>query len=195
MKKILLALIIITSVNAEITHTQIHDAIGEGVKNISKSVYDASKSIFRRATNTRTEEEICISRETELRKREAKNWWDLWRENTAMIKILIKHKINYNVLVKRYREKKINLSELKRKSCSEKYFNYLLQSTKAKNKIENKNKILKKLINANGLSKYTKSIYERTKTKEENKYQNISETIIAKKNLKEQMQRAIKDMN
>ena len=197
MKKILISIIFTTLYsNAEIINqTVMEEIMINAFKEVGKSVIDESSSIARRITNTRTKEETCKSKEAKLRQKSSKYWWDTRKENQKMIKILIDKKINYSLILKQARIKQIDLAKLKRESCSESYFDYALQRKKADNEIESKNKILKKLITANGLNIKTKSLYEQTSIERKKTYKKLNMTITKNRNLNEDMERAMMDVN
>jgi len=171
------------------------DAFLTGFKRAGEGVIKSGEYLLRRATNTRTAEQMCWSKQSKLQKSSAKYWWDLWRENQKMIKILIDKKINYSLVLKQARPKHIDLTQLKRESCSEAYFDYALQRKKTDSEITEKNKILKRLITANGLNIKTKSLYDQTSIERKKTYKKLNMTMTENRNLDEEMKKAILDVN
>ncbi len=101
------------------------------------------------------------------------------KENQELKKLLKKRHINYEYPMKNMRREE-NIKKIKNFiTITEKREIYILKK---------ENQELKRIININGIT-------IEKKNQKNIKYENVSETIIAKKNLKEQMRRAMKEVD
>jgi len=147
---------------------------------------------FRQITNTRTPEEECN-----------REWWKYFREsshiistlsneNRKMERILSNHYINHRLITKqKTKNVYIDINELKKHSCSQKYFEQLVQKETRIKQEKIKNETLRKLLMQN------KIIVEKevTFTIKENETTQDEERKTAKKDLKLQMQQGMSEVN
>jgi len=147
---------------------------------------------FRQITNTRTPEEECN-----------REWWKYFRksshiisilsnENRKIERILSDHYINHQLITKqKTKNVYIDINELKKHSCSQSYFEQLVQKETRIKQEKLKNETLRKLLIQNKIIVKKELVF----TIKENKTTQNLERETAKKDLKLQMQQGMSEVN
>lgn len=147
---------------------------------------------FRQITNTRTAEEECNRKWWKYFKTSAHTISIISNENIKIERILSKHNINHRLIIKqKVKNVKIDIDELRQRSCSQKYFEQLIDKETRIKKEKLKNETLKKLLTLNNITIKKEPLFIVNKKKIVEKEERIS----AKKNLKLQMQQAMSDVD
>jgi len=147
---------------------------------------------LRQVTNTRTPKEECNREWWKYFKRSSHIISIITRENRKLEKVLSKHHINHRLITKqKTRSVKVDIDELRKLSCSEKYFEQVVQKETRIKKEKLKNEALRELLETNRIlvKKRASFIINKNKITEKRERKN------AKIDLKLQMQKAMKDVN
>jgi len=185
MKKLFIIIFTLTTVYSEPLNIDGLLDIEDMSKTMGSMFSQGLSKGFRQVTNTRTPEEECN-----------REWWKYFRKSNQTIsiistknrkieRILYNHHINHRLITKqKTRNIKINMDELRKRSCSQKYFEQLIQKETRIKKLKLKNKALRELLRVNNIivKKEPLFIIDNKQIREK------QERIIAKKHLKLQMQ-------
>jgi len=140
---------------------------------------------LRQITNTRTAEEECN-----------REWWKYFKKSSHIISILSNenrkieqtlssHHINHRLVTKQKTNNvNIDMNELKKHSCSQRYFEQLVQKETRIKQEKLKNEALRKLLEANKIIVKKEPVF----TIDKNEITKELERATAKKDLKLQMQ-------
>ncbi|MDQ7085916.1 MAG: hypothetical protein Q9M36_13840 [Sulfurovum sp.] len=158
MKYYLIPLILASMLNAQtmLTSEMIYDSMGKAVSSLGAE----TASAFRRLSKTKTPKEKCITAWWDYFNYSSKKIYDLNKENISMKNILRKKLINYAVILKgKNRNIKVDINNLRKKSCSQEYFEQIIQKEKRIAEETNTNKILHRLMKARNLTLDKKHVY------------------------------------
>jgi len=97
-----------------------------------------------------TKEQLCNKEWWAYFRKSSKIISDIQKENTKIKRKLGKRNIDYGTVLKqKIKPVKLNLSKLKKESCSQNYFNQLKQKEKSIKEVTQENVILKELMRVN----------------------------------------------
>ena len=149
MKKILLIITIISSINASDHATELGDAFAGGM---IQGFTDMGEMIYNTISNpTSSIEKLNCSREYgKFYNQSVKEYWKYRYENDDIKKILRDRHINYYTILK-YKTKRYqpNYKKIKEQSCSKSYFNMRVRQEKSVFRAKEENRILRELAKAN----------------------------------------------
>jgi len=192
MKNIFITIITLVLVHAEPLNIDGLLDIEDISKETGKMVVKGLSKGFRQVTNTRTPEEECN-----------RKWWKYFKKSTHIISIistentkiertLSQHHINHKLITKqKTRNIEVNIHELRKLSCSQRYFDQLVQKETRIKKEKVKNKVLRELLKINNIMIKKEPLFIVSKKNREKKQERTN----AKNNLKLQMQQAISEVN
>jgi len=145
-----------------------------------------------RQVNTRTPEEECNREWWKYFKRSSHIISIITSENRKLEKVLSKHHINHRLITKqKTRNVKVDIDELRKLSCSEKYFEQVVQKETRIKKEKLKNEALRDLLETNRILVKNEPLFIINK----NKITEKRERRNAKIDLKLQMQESMKDVH
>jgi len=139
------------TINNTLSHKQIQDPLESMNKNLEKigiNKIEAPNLIS--ITPKFTKEQLCNKAWWAYFRKSSKIISDIQKENTKIKRKLGKRNIDYGTVLKqRIKPVKLNLSKLKKESCSQNYFNQLKQKEKRIKEVTQENVILKELMRVN----------------------------------------------
>ncbi len=147
MKNLFMIIFAITIVHSEPLNVDGLLDIEDMTKTMGSMLSDGLSKGLRQITNTRTPEEECN-----------REWWKYFRksshiisilsnENRKIERILSNHYINHRLITKqKTKNVYIDINELKKRSCSQKYFDQLVQKETRIKQEKVKNETLRKLL-------------------------------------------------
>ena len=192
MKRLFIIILALTTIHAEPLNLDGLLDIEDMTKTMGTMLSEGFSKGFRQVTNTRTAEEECN-----------REWWKYFKksnhviaiisnENRKIERILYQHHINHQLITKqKINNVKINITELRQRSCSQKYFEQLVQNETRIKKERLKNETLRELLTLNNIIVKKEPLFIIDKKKIIEKEKRIS----AKKSLKLQMQQAILEVD
>ncbi len=185
MKKLFIIILALTTIHAEPLNIDGLLDIEDMSKTMGNMLSKGLSKGFRQVTNTRTVEEECN-----------REWWKYFQksnhtisiistENRKIERVLSAHHINHRLITKqKTRNIDININELRKHSCSQKYFEQLVQKETRIKQEKIKNTTLRGLLEANKIIVKKEPLFIVDKKNIIEK----QERTIAKKDLKLQMQ-------
>ena len=161
-------------------------------KTTSNMVVKGLSKGFRQITNTRTAEEECNRAWWQYFKKSNRIISTLVKDNREIEQVLYKRNINHRLITKQAtRNVKVGIDVLRKRSCSQKYFEQLVQKETRIKQEKIKNHTLRKLLETNRISVNKEPLFIIDKKK----VVSNQERTTAKKDLKLQMQRAMSNAN
>jgi len=192
MKKLFIIILTLGTIHAEPLNIDGLLDIEDMSKTMGSMFYKGISKGFRQVTNTRTAEEECNRKWWQYFKKSSHVIAILSNENRKIERTLSNHHINHRLVTKqKTKNVHINMNELRKHSCSQRYFEQLVQKETRIKQEKLKNEALRKLLEANNIIVKKEPVF----TIDKHEITKDLERETAKRDLKLQMQQAMSNVN